>query len=230
MDGRNDRGKAGPHRARHRGFTICRACSPLPASEPQECSAFQVVAEQQLRPALALSLHPSTPLSRALPPPSRTPLSVGVRRNTRWLICLVAPSKPAVAADPLGSAGGRARNALAIPRDCAGGARRVDEHGRAKSIGREVPAADVLVEGGQVAPLNIPAHAHTRRKHGEAEAGGGCEEGCRGAGRDARLVFSTLAMFQLLMSWLKEVAPWNISAHAHTRRKHGEAGSGGGCG
>ena len=33
--------------------------SPLPASEPQECSAFQVVAEQQLRPALALSLHTS---------------------------------------------------------------------------------------------------------------------------------------------------------------------------
>ena len=34
----------------------------------------------------------------------------------------------------------------------------------------------------------------------------GCEEGCRGAGRDAHLVFVTLAMFQLLMSWLKEVA------------------------
>ena len=89
--------------------------------------------------------YPSIPphLSRALPPPSRTPLSVGVRRNTRRLICLVATSKPAVA--------GSARNALAAPRDCAG-ARRVGEHGQAIIvIGREVPAADVLVEGGRAA-------------------------------------------------------------------------------
>ena len=80
----------------------------------------------------------------------------------------------------------------------------------------------------EVAPENIAAHAH-RRKHGEAEAEGGCEEGCRGAGRDAHSVLVTLAMFQLLMSWLKEVASANIPAHAHTRRKHGEAGAEGGC-
>jgi len=34
---------------------------------------------------------------------------------------------------------------------------------------------------------------------------------------------------QLLMSWLKEVAPRNIPANAHARRKHGEAGAEGGC-
>ena len=56
-----------------------------------------------------------------------------------------------------------------------------------------------------VAPRNIPAHAHTRRKHGEAGAEGGCEEGCRGAGRDAHAVDVTLAMFQLLMSGLQAV-------------------------
>ena len=78
----------------------------------------------------------------------------------------------------------------------------------------------------EVAPLNIAAHAHTRRKHGEAGAEGGCEEGCRGAGRDAPLVSVTLDMFQLLSVLLKDVAPRNIPAHAHTRRKHGEAGRG----
>ena len=41
--------------------------SPLPASEPQECSAVQLVAEQRLRPVLALSLHPSTPLPSTAP-------------------------------------------------------------------------------------------------------------------------------------------------------------------
>ena len=56
-----------------------------------------------------------------------------------------------------------------------------------------------------VASLNIPAHAHTRRKHGDAEAEGGCEEGCRGAGRDALLVSVTLLMSQLLMSGLQPV-------------------------
>ena len=55
--------------------------SPLPASEPQECSAFQVVAEQQLRPALALSLHPSTPLPSTAPR-HRSLLSVFVYEET----------------------------------------------------------------------------------------------------------------------------------------------------
>ena len=53
------------------------------------------------------------------------------------------------------------------------------------------------------APWNMAANAHTRRGHGEAGAEGGCEEGCRGAGRDAQWVFVTLAMFQLLMSGLQ---------------------------
>ena len=57
-----------------------------------------------------------------------------------------------------------------------------------------------------VASLNISAHAHTRRKHGDAEVEGGCEEGCRGTGRDALSVLVTLLMSQLLMSWLKDVA------------------------
>ena len=52
----------------------------------------------------------------------------------------------------------------------------------------------------EVAKVNIPAHAHTRRKHGEAAGPKEeSEEGCRGAGRDAQAV--------MLMSWLKEVAP-----------------------
>jgi len=50
----------------------------------------------------------------------------------------------------------------------------------------------------EVAPTNISAHAHTRRGHGEAEVEGGCEEGCRGVGRDAHSALVTLAMFQLL--------------------------------
>ena len=57
----------------------------------------------------------------------------------------------------------------------------------------------------EVASRNISAHAHTRRKHGEAGAEGGCEEGCGGAGRDAPLVFVTPVMFQLLMSGLQAV-------------------------
>ena len=54
---------------------------------------------------------------------------------------------------------------------------------------------------------NIPAHAHTRRKHGEAGAEGGCEEGCRGAGRDALLVSVTPLMSQLPMSGLHVCFP-----------------------
>ena len=68
-----------------------------------------------------------------------------------------------------------------------------------------VPAADVLVEGERVAE-HICTRTHEAGRHGDAEAEGGCEEGCRGKGRDAQAVFVPLAMFQLLMSWLKEVA------------------------
>ena len=153
--------------------------------------------------------YPSIPphLSRALPPAiAHSSQCRCTKKHPPRLICLVATSKPAVAADPLGSAGGRARNALAAPRDCAGGGRRVGEHGRAIIIGREVPAANVLVEGDRV--VEHPCtRTHEAGRHGDAEARGGCEEGCGGAGRDAQLVLVTLAMFQLLMSWLKEVAP-----------------------
>ena len=63
---------------------------------------------------------------------------------------------------------------------------------------------------------------HTQTRRGATSWDEGSQTRLQGAGMDALSVLVTLLMFQLLSGWLKALAPANIAAHAHTRRKHGE--------
>ena len=85
MDGRNDRGKAGPP-SRHRGFTICRACSA--------CHVRARLARAQLPADLAsLFLARAQPLL-PLPPASQSRLPCtlqSLRRRHRRQFCSPQP-------------------------------------------------------------------------------------------------------------------------------------------